>query len=555
MSKNSLDENKPREQLIDELNSLRIQLTDKQCLAGKFYRITLDALPANIAILGDSGDIILVNQAWREFAEQNGASAEMVSEGKNYLEICDEASGNYSKEAKYFAKAIRMVMSGKKSSYAREYPCHSPDKKRWFLGNIAPFPDDGCHVMVVHVNITELKAARQGLQKATKTLEQRVTERTKQVEARTRQLQLLSVELIEVEERERRRFAELLHDDLQQVLASARMQLQSLSQKMVDEPTLAYVEQLLEESIAKSRSLSYELSPPVLHRSDLVTALQWLVRQKNEQFGLQVHLKADSAEAFEIAPIKVFIFRALQELLTNVAKHAGVKSAKATLTWRDGKCSLTVSDQGRGFDTAILDSSSPTTSGFGLLSLKERTSYMGGSFIIDSAPGQGCCSTLKIPLNLTTSDMDDAISSIDQSGFPKDDASSATKGIRVLFADDHLAMRQGLIRLITGRPDIRLAGEAANGREAIEQALELRPDVIIMDINMPEIDGIEATRRIIAELPDVRIIGLSVHNDEQLATKMRKAGAKAFIGKTASLTELLKAIYGIRWPQEGTIAG
>jgi DNA-binding NarL/FixJ family response regulator len=105
-------------------------------------------------------------------------------------------------------------------------------------------------------------------------------------------------------------------------------------------------------------------------------------------------------------------------------------------------------------------------------------------------------------------------------------------------------MRQGLVNLVNGQPHIEVVGEAANGQEALEQALHLRPDVIVMDISMPVMDGIEATRRIKAELPDVRVIGLSMHLDEQSARSIRDAGAETYMVKTASPKELLQAIYG-----------
>jgi DNA-binding NarL/FixJ family response regulator len=98
--------------------------------------------------------------------------------------------------------------------------------------------------------------------------------------------------------------------------------------------------------------------------------------------------------------------------------------------------------------------------------------------------------------------------------------------LRVLFADDHKVMRQGLIRLVAGKPGILVVGEAANGREALEKVRLVKPDVVVMDISMPEMDGIEATRHIKAELPDVRVIGLSMHEDEHISQSLHEAGAE-----------------------------
>ena len=111
-------------------------------------------------------------------------------------------------------------------------------------------------------------------------------------------------------------------------------------------------------------------------------------------------------------------------------------------------------------------------------------------------------------------------------------------------------MREGLISLVTDQPGIQLAGEAENGLQALELTRQLQPDVVVMDINMPEMDGIEATRRIKTEMPDVRVIGLSMYEDEAIAFAIKQSGAEAFVNKTASTDELLTAIYGIHRPQE-----
>ncbi|MBI4776204.1 MAG: response regulator [Deltaproteobacteria bacterium] len=386
--------------------------------------------------------------------------------------------------------------------------------------------------------------SEQALRDLNVTLEQRVAERTELAERRTSQLQALAVELIEAEERERRRVAELLHEDLQQILAAARMQVQAVCESMPHEPMLANVEQLLEDSISKSRRLSHELSPPVLYHSGLVPSLEWLSRQMGEQFGLQVELKTDSECRLESTPLKMFLFRAVQELLFNVVKHAGVKSARVVFSTFDGRLMITVSDRGRGFDPERLDSVA-ATAGLGLLSLRERARYMGGDLVMESAPGRGSRFCLTIPPDMAKTGVRRP-AAVQQPGIAADAASTpVTAVIRVLFADDHRVIRQGLIRLMNGQPDIQVVGEAANGREAIDRARQLKPDVILMDVSMPEIDGIEATRRIKAELPEVRVIGLSMHQDEQIAQAMIEAGAEAFVNKTASSAELLKAIYGM----------
>jgi len=97
--------------------------------------------------------------------------------------------------------------------------------------------------------------------------------------------------------------------------------------------------------------------------------------------------------------------------------------------------------------------------------------------------------------------------------------------------------------MLDGQPGLVVVGEATIGQQALDLTREVRPDVIVMDISMPVMDGIEATRRIKKEFPDIRVVGLSMQEDEQVIDKMYKVGADFFINKTASPGELLKAIY------------
>jgi len=127
-----------------------------------YLRSTLDGLSAHIVVLDDKGEIILTNKAFRDFGMQNGIKPDTVSEGANYLAICDTASGGHSEEAKPFAEGIREVLSGKLRYFELEYPCHSPDEKRWFVGRITPFTGDSPRrVVVAHENITERKLSEE----------------------------------------------------------------------------------------------------------------------------------------------------------------------------------------------------------------------------------------------------------------------------------------------------------------------------------------------------------------------------------------------------------
>lgn len=413
-------------------------------------------------------------------------------------------------------------------------------------------PDDlSKGVTFTALDITHRKQTEKALLQLNSTLEQQVVNRTALAESRSKQLQILAMELVEAEEKERKRIAEVLHDDLQQILASAKMQLQVACHALPPIPGLAEVDKLLKECITKSRRLSHELSPVVVYHSGLCTALKWLAGQLKEQFGLKVDLDLDTSQQFESKSLNIFLFRAVQELLFNVTKHAGVDSARVVLSVSDQGLNITVSDQGRGFNPEILDSTEKT--GLGLLSLRERVQTMGGSLLLESVPGQGSSFVLQIPSEMVKTRKGRPWGMAGEQPISRKSRIGSTdkKGLRVIFVDDHKVMRQGLINLIAEQPGIRVVGEAANGREAIERVRQLLPDVVVIDTLMPEMDGEEATRRIKAEWPDVRIIGLSMLEDEHIAQAMKKAGAEAFLSKTVSPDELLKAIHGTIHLQDG----
>lgn len=114
--------------------------------------------------------------------------------------------------------------------------------------------------------------------------------------------------------------------------------------------------------------------------------------------------------------------------------------------------------------------------------------------------------------------------------------------IRVLLVDDHMVVRVGLKALIDAEPDMQVVGEAGNGAEGVEKTLALRPDVVVMDISMPEMDGMEATRRIRQEAPGAQVLILTVHAQEKYLFPVLKAGGAGYVLKSTVDTELLDAI-------------
>jgi DNA-binding NarL/FixJ family response regulator len=113
---------------------------------------------------------------------------------------------------------------------------------------------------------------------------------------------------------------------------------------------------------------------------------------------------------------------------------------------------------------------------------------------------------------------------------------------RILLADDHKITRQGLRSLLEKEKDMEIIAEADNGRTAVQLAAELAPDVIIMDVTMPDLNGVEATKQILAKSPDVKIIALSMHSDALFVTEMLKNGAAGYLLKDCAFEELTRAI-------------
>ena len=407
---------------------------------------------------------------------------------------------------------------------------------------------------------SQLRHHQDQLQAFANQLEQLVDERTQELVQSRDQLRALATELNLAEQRERKRIATELHDYLAQLLVLAKMKLGQ--GKRLANPVPACLdfikesEEALTEALTYTRTLVADLSPPVLHDFGLPTALGWLGQQmERHQLKVAVRLTPDTRPKLP-TDRALLVFQSVRELLMNIAKHSGTGEAWLSLEQSGDYLRIVVRDEGKGF--ALAPEAGASTK-FGLFSIGERMRALGGTFDLDSAPGKGTTATLTLPLlgdgvpecERLELDIESEPGSkglarrLDSASHAQIHAASAqeTAPVRVLLVDDHAMVRQGLRSVLDGYADLAVVGEASNGEEAVAMAERLRPALVLMDVNMPRMSGVEATARIKARYPEIVIIGLSVQAGHESHLAMLKAGAARLLTKEAAVDQLHHAIF------------
>ncbi|HKQ40173.1 MAG TPA: response regulator [Verrucomicrobiae bacterium] len=384
-------------------------------------------------------------------------------------------------------------------------------------------------------DLTERREAEDALRMMNESLERRVRERTSALESYQRELKSLALQLSRTEVQERHRLAADLHSNLAQLLALCQIKLASLdtfSTRDKADKVLESVRDYVERAIRYTRSLMSRLSPPVQKRKHLGWAIKAVVDEMRT-YGLQVELEDDCKRKPVDPEVLGLLYQGVRELLFNVLKHSHSNRAKIVLRCVSDVVEVHVRDFGIGF---------PRTSrtrkrlfGFGLLHLRERLALLGGRLEILPHGPKGTHILLAVPRKNLRLHSGDA-------GLFRNRARTAEAPIRVLIVDDNELMREGLRKVLGEQQDLHVVGEASNGELAVSLARRLKPDVVLMDVNMPGMDGIEATRRIHRQVRSTCVIGFSIHEDKYTAEAIKRAGASAYVTKQENPDKLYEVI-------------
>ena len=269
-----------------------------------------------------------------------------------------------------------------------------------------------------------------------------------------------------------------------------------------------------------------EMRPDTLAEASLPTLLEQLSAAAGGSSRVDVHLDVRQGEKLP-QDVSVALFRIAQESLQNVSRHSGASEAWVMLDMSGPVVRLSVRDDGHGFDEAAV-----TPEHFGLAMMRERAADAGVAVLVESRPGERDHRVGRVAAR--------RCSGMNEGGQVPD--GGGEKQIKVIIVDDHVLVRSGLEVVLGMFDDIALVGQAGDGEEAVRLCGELRPDVVLMDLVMPGMSGVEATRRILDAYPETRVVALTSFTEDDLIGDTLRAGAIGYLMKNVSADQLADAV-------------
>jgi DNA-binding NarL/FixJ family response regulator/two-component sensor histidine kinase len=314
---------------------------------------------------------------------------------------------------------------------------------------------------------------------------------------------------------------------------------------------------LLNQLSARIRDLSFDLRPAILDDLGLLPALAPYFERYTAQTQITVNFRHAGLEQRFQPETETATFRIIQEALTNVARHSSVSEVNVKVWIAEDVLHFVVEDYGNGFD--LETTLTGATVAGGLTRMHGRAALLGGYLNIESKRGVGTrvvaslpAATLDTPARIVTFP-DDIVSDSTMSAHNStgEKKSEIPKTIRpkpegavtkLVLADSYDLIRQGMRSLLEAEPDFSVVGEAADGRQAIEAVKQLKPDVLIVDFALPELNGSEVTRQILEILPQTRVLMLSVYSGEAYVLESLKSGAMGYVLKHSNAGDLVQAV-------------
>ncbi|OBA02823.1 histidine kinase [Paenibacillus polymyxa] len=313
---------------------------------------------------------------------------------------------------------------------------------------------------------------------------------------------------------ERDRLSKDLHDTMGHSYTSIIMGLEILRTELATKDGEQKIDSLLQlarNSMEEVRAYLHQIDSPQ-ESLPLTVTLQQLAEEFQKHAKVNVRTRVIGEEYIVSKQAKMTLYRCLQESLTNAVRHGQSTEIIVSLHFEPQQTRLDVQDNGRGVDE--------WKDGFGLTAMKERATQLQGRVTVYSEKGEGTFISCVLPRLVQLSD----------------------ERIRLCIVDDHSFIRDSLHTILDGQEDLQVVGVAEDGEQAVELCRSLNPDLILMDLEMPNQDGIRATQIIKETWPDIRVLILSTFQDTERAKEIMRSGADGYLLKSIESRELAETI-------------
>ena len=486
------------------------------------YRLMVETIDEGAATLADDGTVLYAN---RSFAEIFDAPLEkfigaplndfVFGEDRELLATLIADAG------------INIVRGEIRLDSHRQHP-------RTIRLTLSPVRERGVHtICVVATELTELIETNEAL---------RVSELS---------LRQLSARLLKLQDEERRRIARDLHDTTGQKIAVLSMTLDRLA-KLVDTRKVDVKDALMEsrDVVGKIgeeiRTLSYLLHPPLLDECGLASAVLWYAEGFKKRSGIHLSVSIDEELVRLTTDAETALFRVLQESLTNVHRYSGSPSAEIRIFQSASTVHLEIVDHGKGVKAGTerpAFAGAPTL-GVGIPGMRERIRQLGGQLEVEFS-NEGTRVHASLPVQASAEEsVSQSTSELyrDKENFQANSRQRPKIRRRILIADDHEVIRRGLRGLVESQEEWSVCGEAIEGNEAISKTRELRPDLLILDVGMPGVSGIEAASQILKDDPNMKILFFTMYDSPQMMRELSRVGAWGYVAKARAGNDLVDAV-------------